>query len=487
MKKSTKIICIISCLLFELAALYLTGVIVLPGMGLQYRFWVSSIGKILLMIVIPLWLIGLVFWKLFRIYKANTKKGGIVRFFSAIAAVLYLCWCWLAFIFIVFTTPEDIYLGGGLLSVVVESFPKPTSYDLYEIVGPFFRRDSSLTHETAIRFLADKYKRDFYPVEGDGAILCADMERPNVTVEIRFINGRIQDDYPQALADYYLQEGWNTLELNWKYKFTETQDNTDRMRFCLILTEEKDCAAFAEDAYQLVQYALKQDSLLENYDVRLFYSSAEYEDEYGYLRFGRYKTWESLSYQLNGTDVAKITQYLILEYSSMRIRAAENARQEAQGSDPNASAFPETVQPTPELTPQPTPQKTDREIAEETYPEQCKAAEAIWNTELKDLGYDYEPDLNNRGNLVIWLGKLPSENLQNTESESNYYLTYDRESKNGNCYLFVLSEVPEGKGLNDAYLREFYACEKATLKVVAGNKTSWGQPGCEAYREITGE
>lgn len=66
-------------------------------------------------------------------------------------------------------------------------------------------------------------------------------------------------------------------------------------------------------------------------------------------------------------------------------------------------------------------------------------------------------------------------------------MTYDRESKNGNCYLFVLSEVPEGKGLNDAYLREFYACEKTTLKVVAGNKTSWEQAGCEEYREITGE
>ena len=41
--------------------------------------------------------------------------------------------------------------------------------------------------------------------------------------------------------------------------------------------------------------------------------------------------------------------------------------------------------------------------------------------------------------------------------------------------------------MNDAYLREFYACEKDTLKVVAGNKTSWVQVGSTEYREITGE
>lgn len=487
MKKSTKIICIISGLLFELAALYLIGIAVLPSMGLEYRYWVSCIGKTLLIIVIPLWLIGLLFWKLLQIYRADTKRGVLVRFFSGIAAVLYLCWCWLACIFIVLSSNEDIDLGGGILSVVIEGFPSSTSYKIYESVGPFFRRKSSLTQETAIRFLTNKYKKNFYPVEDDKLIICADAEMPDVMVEIRFINGRIQDDYPQALADYYLLEGWLALEMDREYRFIETQEITDRERFCLILTEEQDCAAFAEDAYQLMQYAIKKDALLENYDVRLFYSSAEYKDESGYLRFGKYKTWESLSYQLYGTDVAKITQYLIWEYSTMRIHAAEKAKQEALGSDSNVSSSQGSTSQQPDLTPQPTPQKTDREIAEEAYPEQCEAAEAIWNAELKDLGYNYEPNLNNRENLIIWLGKLPSENLQNAEAESNYYLTYDRESKNENCYLFVLSEVPEGKGLNDAYLREFYACEKKTLKVVAGNKTSWGQTGCEEYREITGE
>ena len=485
MKKSTKIICIISVFLFELTSLYLTGAAVLQTMGLEYRFWVSCIGKTLLIIVIPLWLIGLVFWKLFQIYKVSTLVGNLVRLFSGIATVLYLCWCWLACILIVLSSHEEIDLGGGMLSVVLEGFPNSTSYKIYESVGLFFRRGSSLTQETAIRFLEDKYKRNFYPIGKDELIICADAAIPDVTVEARFINGRIQDNYPQALADYYLQKGLQALKLSRKFRFLDT--DSSGKQFCLVLEEEGDCAAFAEDAYRLIQYVLKQDSLLENYDVCLFYSSAEYEDEYGCLRFGRYKTWESLSYQLHGTDVAKITQYLIWEYSTMRIHTAEKAKQEAQVSDKNTSMSQEITSLQPDLSPQPTPQKTDREVAEEAYPEQCEAAQVIWNAKLRELGYDYEPDLNNRGSLVIWLGKLPSENLQNTETESNYYLTYDRESQNGNCYLFVLSEVPEGKGLNDAYLREFYACEKKTLKVVAGNKTSWEQAGCEEYREITGE
>lgn len=486
MKKSTKTICIISAILFWMAAIYLVGAATLSSFGLEYRFWVDSLGKLLCMQVIPLWLIGLGIWALWSRFQGKSAARWLIRLLGAVAGIVYLGWWFLTFLYIVFNTNEEHYLGGGMLSVVISNIPNPTSYDLYERVGLFFRRDSSLTQEAAVNFLEEKYKREFFPVETDDTILFADMERPDVTVEVRFINGEIQDDYPQTLADYYLLEGWQTMGLNRKYQFLQTDSN--RERFCIILDKREDCTAFAEDTYNLVQYVLKQDSLLKKYDVCLFYTSTEYEGDYVRLHFGRDKDWEQLSTMEYGSDIKKMAQVLIWGYDSMRLRDTYEKLENAQ-ADGSVTDGMSDSNPKPKLTPQPspTPQRTEREMAEGEFPDQCKAAEAIWNAELKDLGYEYEPGFNAKGNLVIWLGKLPADNLQSDTEESNYYLTYDRESKNGNCFLFVLSEVPEGNGLNDAYLREFYACEKETLKVVAGKKTGWAQPGCEEYREITGE
>lgn len=486
MEKSTKIVCIIvSVFLFGLAALYLTGAALLSSYELEYRFWVDSLGKFFCLIVIPLWLIGLGIWALWHHFRGNSAAEWLIKLFGIVAAVFFVGWCWLAVIIMVFSTKEEHYVGGGMLSVVVDSYPNPTSYSIYQRVGVFFRRKSSLTKENVLDYLAEKYQREFYPAETDDEVFFVDAEKNDVRVKVKYINGSIQDDYPQSLADHYLQEGWQALGLNWEYQFRKT--NADRERFCLMLNGEEDCAAFAKDAYDLVQYALEQDSLLKQYYVCLFYSAAEYQEAYGQLDFGSYKSWEKLSPEDYDTDLAKVTQLIIWEYSAMRLRDLYKS----QESDPENQGFQADESSSGVNTissePSPEPQKTDREIAEEVFPDQCKAAEAIWNTQLKDIGYDYEPDINTKGNLVIWLGKLPADNLQSTSAESNYYLTYDRESKNGNCYIFVLSEEPETSSLSGAYLREFYACEKGTLKVVAGNKTGWGQAGCAEYREITGE
>lgn len=488
MKKSTKTICIISAILFWMAVMYLVGAATLPSFGLEYRFWVDSLGKLLCMQVIPLWLIGLGIRALWSRFHGKSAARWLIRLLGAVAGIAYLGWWFLTFLFIVFNTNEERYLGGGMLSVVVSSIPNPTSYDLYERVGLFFRRDSSLTQEAAVNFLEEKYKREFFPVETDDAVFFADMERPDVTVKVKFVNGEIQDDYPQSLADHYLLEGWQTMGLNWKYQFMPT--DSDRERFCPTLDTYKDCTAFAEDVYNLVEYVLQQDALLKKYDVCLFYTSTEYEGDYACLRFGKYKDWKKLSTREYGPDIKKMSVMILWGYDSMRLRDFYGQRDNDQAADSvtdGMSASNPIPEFTPQPTPEPTPQLTEREMAEGEFPDQCEAAEAIWNAELKDLGYEYEPGFNAKGNLVIWLGKLPSDNLRSDTEESNYYLTYDRESKNGNCYLFVLSEEPEGSGLNNVYLREFYACEKETLKVVAGNKTGWAQPGCKEYREITGE
>lgn len=496
MKKTAKNIYIISGVLLGLALLYLAGGLILPHMGLEYRSWADGLGRCLCILALPLWGVGVVIWILWQRFREHTVGKWLVRLSGGVAVLLCLAWCYFGTLLSIFPAGEDHSLGGGLVSVAVESFPGPVRYAVYESVGPFFRRATSLTPERVAEYLTDRYKRPFYPIKEDRKTLYVDAGREALRTPVEYMDGKLCDDYPQMLADYCLAEGHQALGLKWDSCIMETGEGEEH--FCLVLDEEKNIAAFGADVYRLMQYALGQEPLLRKYEVYIYLSAREYQGAWGIEGFGSARSWESLSTRQYKSDEAKVVQAVRWSVDSMRIQthqarmaAREKIAQAAVGGT-EILTFPERArgtgnagssQPAPSSTPAP----TQREMVEAEYPGECQAAQAIWEAELKDSGYGYEPGANAKGNLVIWLGRLPADNLQSDREESDYYLTYDRESGNGNCYLFVLSEVPEGNGPNDAYLREFYACEKGTLKVVAGNKTAWAQVGCAEYREITGE
>lgn len=126
---------------------------------------------------------------------------------------------------------------------------------------------------------------------------------------------------------------------------------------------------------------------------------------------------------------------------------------------------------------------------EEIEEELTYAAKILYAELLEEDGYTYEQKYNAKGNLYIDLGRHAADRLQNEEMTSDYYLTYDRESKNGRCWLFVLSERPvtENDAKADERLLEFYAVEKETGQIAVGSKTAWNQLGSAEYRELTGE
>lgn len=499
MKKATKYIVIVSGILLWLMILYMAGGFILSLMGLEYRFWVDGLGKCLCILVLPVWGTGVAVWKLWQRFQDHRVGKWLVRLLGCAAACFCLVWSYFGTLLGIALSREDHSLGGGLVSVVVESFPKPVDYAIYESVGLFFRRETVLTPERIAEYLTDRYQREFYPIKENGETLYVDAGREEIRIAVEYVNGKLCEDYPQALADFCLAEGYQTLGMEWKSRILETGGEE---HFCLVLDDEENITAFGEDVYRLMQYALEREPFLKKYDVYIYLAAKEYKDQWAREGFGRSRAWEDLSTRHYKYDYAKVTQAVKWAVDSMRIRAyqaSESARSDIEklaAAGAKALILPDRTQEAQDAgssqaasvsAPSPVPEPTQRELVEAEYPEQCRAAEAIWEAELKDYGYEYEPGANAKGNLVIWLGKLPADQLQSDSSESDYYLTYDRESKNGNCYLFVLSEVPEGYGLNDAYLREFYACEKDTLKVVAGNKTSWAQAGCTEYREITGE
>lgn len=487
MKKTTRNIVIVSGVLLWMVLLYLAGGFLLSFLGLEYRFWVDSLGKCLCILALPAWGIGVAIWKLWQRFQGHRAGKWLVRLIGGVAVCLGLAWSYFGTLLAIALSKADYSLGGGLVSVVEASFFVPTEYAVYESVDPFFRREITLTPERIAAYLTDKYQREFYPVEEGGETRYVEAGREGIRIAVEFTGRELCEDYPQASADAYLAEGWQALGLEWRSFILETGQGEEH--FCMVLNDEKNVNAFGEDVYRLIQYTLEQQPALEKYDVSVYLAARRYYGQWFTVGFGSNRTWEDLSTRHYKYDYAKVTQLVKWGVDSVRIKTHQGRTAMREEISDVAVRNEERA----ELACQAPagqaalPEPTQRELVETEFPEQCRAAEAIWEAALKDAGYGYEPGANAKGNLVIWLGKLPADNLQSDSAESDYYLTYDRESQNGSCYLFVLSEVPEGYGMNDAYLREFYACEKDTLKVVAGNKTSWVQVGSAEYREITGE
>ena len=103
-------------------------------------------------------------------------------------------------------------------------------------------------------------------------------------------------------------------------------------------------------------------------------------------------------------------------------------------------------------------------------------------------GYTYECTYNAKGNFYAILSEWETEN-----GEQKLHVTktavYDRISKNGKCQLFVCyneyTTLDGGEWSTE--IAEFYAVDRQTGEVTAGNKTSWSQPASKAYQEATGD
>ncbi len=502
MKKSDKAVCVISGILLGLIVLYLAGKAALAEEGLEYRFRVDAAGKCLYLLVLPLWVEGIAVWKLWQRFRENPVGRWLVKVFGFMAVTAGLAWSLIGTIAVAASVKEDYSLGGGLLVVVEGGYPESTSYAIYESTGLLFRRRTSLTPEVTAEYLSRKYHGEFYPVDEGSETLYTEAERGIAGIRVEFKWGELYDNYPQALADHCLEEGYRELGLGRDMSLVETGDGGEH--FCLVMdgdaNDVKEVMAYGADIYRLIQYALKRAPLLKEYDVFLCLAATDFEGRWARFTFGRTKPWERISWgQYSDSDEETRTAYLVkLNMDAMGIRAwhgelVKGYIQEIAVSDAEEINLPDgapggqhTREPQ-DIPPASTPQPSMREMMEGEYPGQCRAAEAIWEAELKEAGFGFDVSADAKGHLVIGLGRLPADNLQSDTQESDYYLNYDRESQNSACYLFVLVEVPDGNSRNDAYLREFYACEKDTLKVVAGQKTSWDQTGCAEYREITGE
>ena len=103
-------------------------------------------------------------------------------------------------------------------------------------------------------------------------------------------------------------------------------------------------------------------------------------------------------------------------------------------------------------------------------------------------GYAYECTYNAKGNFYAILSEWETENGEQ-KLHVRKTAVYDRISTNGKCQLFVCYNeyTTLDGGEWNTEIDNFYAVDRKTGKVTAGNKTSWSQPASKAYQEATGD
>lgn len=116
------------------------------------------------------------------------------------------------------------------------------------------------------------------------------------------------------------------------------------------------------------------------------------------------------------------------------------------------------------------------------------AYQTLYETLFQREGDAYQTTYNAKGNFYAILD-VGAEEVDGQMQNYRRTIVYDRESKNGNCLLFVAYKEYtyfDGSPGNTAILN-FYAVEKSTGKVVVGDKKAWADLGSKEYRDITGE
>jgi len=106
----------------------------------------------------------------------------------------------------------------------------------------------------------------------------------------------------------------------------------------------------------------------------------------------------------------------------------------------------------------------------------------IYNAYFAAQGDSFEKEYDAKANSYVVLGE---------DSSSIRYLMYDRDSKNGNCGLYVSYETQKNSdgswSPSDAAILDMYAYEYSTGIIADSGKTAWADAGSKEYQALTGE
>ena len=258
-----------------LSALYLLGMFLIQGSDYTYRMWVKSLGKTMILMVLPLLLL-LDGWLILR--RLEKRKKAVVNLLGGAAAFLYLLWCPFAILYVAFTVDTETRLVGDLLLVSRQNFlDAPTEYYGRQAYL-FFRIPGELTDADREKYLEEKYGRDFEAVSApgedggygnpDARILFWDVEYPDVCVSVYREGRSLADDYVECMTVRYLEEGCRRLGIQMEYEAESREGSFSR--FYLLLEGREDVSACSGDVARLLQYVTGQTDLFRTYRGMLY-------------------------------------------------------------------------------------------------------------------------------------------------------------------------------------------------------------------------
>lgn len=472
-KKKNETIKKVGIVVAMITVFYVAGYILTQFTELEYRMWAEVLGQIWVFLVVPAFVIIITFLKANEILSKKMQIHFVAKIvvicvgaLVAIAGGLYL------FLLIIFTTDEETKLTNQLLAVNKAGFLGANDLQLYEPVALVFRRPGSLTDERKKEYLEEKYQQSFTIETNRKGNKVVSTKYPNIAIQVVLQGMQLRDNYMVQVDSYLLKKGYHELGLKRGYYISE-DDEGNTETFYLELYGEEDISDFSKDVAALMKYAYQQDIIYEKQrgELQFFYGEVQTE-RVGFLPFGHQEYWgepEEAYFQ----DSEKVKDVVSIKFADMleRIRLHEIEKamdEETKGENSNEQQ-----------------EEAQAEVGEEPQTEWEEPLEIyarkIYESYYEEMGYSYEISYNAKGNFYINMGRIGS---------NGYTLVYDRESKNGQCYLFVAYEEhydENNQKIDNTSILNFYAVEKETCKVAAADKTAWAEVGSKEYRDISGE
>lgn len=450
---------------------------------IEYRFWLSALGYILL-IMIPMVLI--VLWICFgfstvirrRTEQELSVRGCRIAQAAVLVAFSVLCAGILFFagIFGLFTMHEERITEDGTLQVMYGGFPGESYGYEYDKVSFWGRKPSSGL--AARDMLEEKYHCSFEIYRGAmdiGWLYFIPENDPELSVTVYDVAQK-DDDYVECyLADLF-SKGRQELKLTSESNMATFE--TSHNEFFLYQTDRpENRKILAHDGAVLISYALDQMSHDDNAPchegvLHLVLTSDDGNRQSIRLLFGESEELQAsgfhpAAYTIEGNVYQRLMELPVMPRESVEDSTADENSEEAE--------YPE-------------------ETAEEEEPswdtEIKRLAKLVYDDQLAETENHFEMTYNAKGNPYAILGGEEKELPNGQTIQTRRTLVYDRTSQNGKCELFVYYVEKydlDGNQLDTTEILNMYAIDKESLKVYPSDKHAWADVGNKEYREAVGE
>lgn len=522
-KKPVRAGVIVLTALAAASVLYLTGRELLSWSDLYLQMRVAVPGEVLTFLVTPVCFLAFVVTAALRM-RGHTGRGMRAVGFVICALAVFAGFLYLtagSLIYVLFRSGEmerDRWAGED--NIWIESAGEENMgleswrvYRYYEPVGRILKRPCETLSEVMEWRAYRKYGETFVVTEQDRirekdeslSVYTLYLESdPEITIHM--LSGDsfygFLDDYPQALANRLFSADQEFCRIAVFAKTGTAADQTETLLSCfagapvIVIDSEEDGGQKAGIVARAIGRAMDHPLFyVEGNEaevvLRICFPDGETQDMR--LPFGnranRY-TNDSINGMIKGdyyTDEAHVNEAIRHWYEA---HAAEMPdMQEPQGTT-GGSADAGDAAKAPGTSGDETGTGTP-ETSADAGPDTVEGAYlCLYREVFEPEGARYECSYNAKGNFYAVLSEGRGKPAADQpEMDTRITVVYDRESKNGECHLFVCYETyyDENGSEYTTAIRNTYAVNRSTGEATASGKRAWEDVGSQEYQEAAGE